>query len=484
MSRLALLSIVFLLALSPAVAETPNIIFILADDMGYGDIQALNPNSKIPTPNFNRLAGEGMTFTDAHSGSGVCTPTRYGLVTGRYAWRTRLKRGVLDGYGFPLIEDGRETIGSFLKKQGYYTGIVGKWHLGLGFQRKSNDRDIDYTKGLDNGPHTHGFDFSFVIPASLDFPPYVYIRNGQITRNVVTQSAVAFPAFLRHGPAGRDMNFEDSLDDLASEAVGYIRERATHDEPFLLYFPLTAPHKPVLPHQRFVGSSGLGLYGDFIVQVDATVGKVLDALDGAGITDETLIMYSSDNGSYMYRLKPGEPDHVGDSKIQAYNETHHTSNGLFRGTKADAYEGGHHVPFFARWPGKIKAGSTNETTICLTDVLATTAEITGGKLANDAGEDSFSIWPLLQGKSWKRAPVIHHSSGGMFAIREGKWKLIAGNGSGGREKPSGEPFGKPYQLYDLSEDIAETTNRIEQVPDVAARLENELEKIRSSGRSR
>ena len=474
-----------LAAVSLLGQSKPNIVFILADDMGYGDVQALNPNSQIPTPNLNRLADEGMTFLDAHTGSGVCTPTRYGLVTGRYSWRGTLKRGVLNGYGHPLIEDGRETVASFLRSHGYHTGAVGKWHLGLGFARKSNDQDIDFTQPVSDGPHTRGFDFSFMIPASLDFPPYVYIRNGQITRNVVHQSAVSFPGFLRAGPIGRDLNPEDTLDDLAEEAVAYIHERAGRDQPFFLYFPLTAPHKPTLPHRRFRGATNLGLYGDFVVQVDDTVGRILHALDAAGITDDTLVFYTSDNGSYMYRLNAGEPDHVSDPTIQSYSEEHHTSNGVFRGTKADAFEGGHHVPFFARWPAKVRAGSKTSETICLTDFFATAADIIGARLPNDAAEDSFSLLPLLQGRGrWDRAPVIHHSSNGTFAIRDGKWKLIASSGSGGREKPVGEPFEGKYQLYDLSEDIGERENRIDQVADVAERLEAEIDRLRKAGRSR
>ncbi|MBI1353121.1 MAG: sulfatase-like hydrolase/transferase [Acidobacteria bacterium] len=478
------LPLLFLLA-AALPAQHPNIVFLLADDMGFGDVQALNPDSKIPTPNLNRLAGQGMTFTDAHTGSAVCTPTRYGLITGRYSWRGKLKSGVLDGYGFPLIEDGRETVASFLKKQGYSTGIVGKWHLGLGFVRGADEHDIDFTQGLTDGPHTRGFDFSFIIPASLDFPPYVFIRNGQITRSTTLQSATQFPGFLRNGPRGRDLTVQDALDDLTAEAVNYIQQRADEDKPFFLYFPLTAPHKPALPHPRFTGATRLGPYANFVSQVDWTVGEVLNALESAGVAEETLVFYSSDNGSYMYRLKPGEPDHVSDPTIQGFDETHHTSNSGFRGTKADIYEAGHHVPFLVRWPGKVRPGSRTDATICLTDFFATVAEVTGAALPHDAAEDSFSLLPLLTGKGeFSRAPVIHHSSAGMFALRDGKWKFIAGNGSGGRQKPLGKPFERPYQLYDLSEDVGEMHNRIEQVPDVAQRMEKELDRLRSAGRSR
>ena len=279
--RLTLSTLLLAVAFPAAPAESsppPNIVLILADDMGYGDVRALNRESAIPTPHLDRLAAEGMTFTDAHTPSSVCTPTRYGLLTGRYAWRGNLKRGVLDGYGEPLIEAERPTLGSFLQGHGYHTAAVGKWHLGLGFARGATREDIDYSRGLSDGPHTRGFDFSFVIPASLDFPPYVYVRNGQITRFTALQSAQDFPAFLRHGPIGTDLHPEQSLDDLLGEAMGYLHSRAGRDEPFWLYFPLTAPHKPVLPARRFVGATALGPYGDFIVQVDWTVGQVLTTL--------------------------------------------------------------------------------------------------------------------------------------------------------------------------------------------------------------
>ena len=487
MSLFRFLLPLLLTASALAAADKPNIVFILADDMGFGDVQALNPESTIPTPNLNRLAAEGMTFLDAHTGSAVCTPTRYGLLTGRYSWRGRLKKGVLNGYGKPLIEDGRATVASFLKAQGYHTGAVGKWHLGLGFVRNPyNEEDIDFTQGVTDGPHTRGFDFSFVIPASLDFPPYVFIRNGQITRSTALQSAQSFPGFLRHGPIGRDLSPVDTLDDLAAEAVAYIGQRSRHPEtPFFLYFPLTAPHKPALPHPRFVGATKLGPYGDFVVQVDDTVGRILDALDAAGVADDTLVFYTSDNGSYMYRLEAGEPDHVSDPTIQAFAESHHTSNGIFRGTKADIWEAGHHVPFFARWPGKVAPGSRIEETICLTDFFATAADIVGAALPQDAAEDSFSLLPLLSGQAgFERAPVIHHSANGVFAIRDGRWKLIAGNGSGGREKPLGEPFAQPYELYDLSEDPRERDNRISDAGDTAVRLETQLRRLIETGRSR
>jgi arylsulfatase A-like enzyme len=484
--RLALLAVGAVILSAPfAIASHPNIVVVLADDMGFGDVGILNPASRIPTPSLDRLASQGMIFGDAHTPSSVCTPTRYGLLTGRYAWRGRLKRGVLDGYDEPLIEEGRPTVPSFLKEHGYHTGIVGKWHLGLGFARTGGREEIDYGRGVSDGPHARGFDFSFVIPASLDFPPYVYIRNGEITRHTVLQSAQAFPAFMRHGPIGIDLNPEKTLDDLLVEAVGYLGERARHEEPFFLYVPLTAPHKPVLPARRFVGATSLGPYGDFVAQVDWTVGQILTALDGLGLAEDTLFVYTSDNGSFMYRRNdPAAEDHVSDPRIQAYRADHHTANGPWRGTKADIWEAGHRVPFFVRWPGTVASGSRSETTICLTDVFATLADVLGAPLPDVGAEDSFSFLPLLRGESLERAPLVHHSVNGTFAIRDGRWKLVAGNGSGGREKPVGEPFGRPYQLYDLESDPSEQRDVLSEHPDVARRLEAALDRIRTSGRSR
>ncbi len=470
------------------VASQPNIVFILADDMGYGDIQALNTKSTIPTPNLDRLVDEGMTFTDGHSPSAVCTPTRYGLLTGRYCWRSSLTRGVLNGYGAPLIETTRDTVASALRREGYATAVIGKWHLGLGFQK--TDGEWDWSKKLDYSPVDIGFDYSYVIPASLDFPPYVYVEGREITgKPNRVQLAQSFPAFLRKGELGSDFSIVDCLDHLTDKSSDYIVEHAKGGKPFFLYFPLTAPHKPALPHPRFVGKSGLGPYGDFVIQVDETVGKILDTIDEAGITENTLVIYTSDNGSYMYRYQDAsKPDHVADHSVQGYYEGNHTANGVLRGTKADIWEAGHRVPFLARWPAKVKAGSATDRTITHTDFFATAVSIAGGQLPNarEAAQDSFDFSPLLFGKEkgWKRAPVIHHSGGAMFAIRSGEWKLILGNGSGGREAPRGKRFERPWQLFNLENDLSERTDVYRQFPEVAQRLETQALEIMSNGRSR
>ena len=489
MDMRALPLLIFLLTLSILKAvDRPNIIFIMADDMGYGDPQCMNPTSKIPTPGLDRLAREGMTFTDAHSPSAVCTPTRYGVLTGRYCWRSKLKRGVLNGYGEPLIDKDRVTVADVLSQNGYHTAAVGKWHLGFGFskQGQGKKRKFDFSKPIDHGPNQLGFDYFHGLPASLDFPPYVYIENDRLTQfPSLRQEAIGFPKYLRPGERSPDFIFEESLDYLLDKATKVIQKQAATTDPFFLYFPLTSPHKPVYPHARFVGKSGLGPYGDFVMQTDWIVGQVLDVIDAAEIAENTLVIFTSDNGSFMRRLTDtDQPDHVTDEKVQGYFPHHHRANGALRGTKADIWEAGHRVPFFARWPGKVAAGSQCHETICHVDLTATCAEIIGVPLPSTVAEDSFSVLPLLKGKDWERAPVIHHSGAGMFAIREGKWKLVYGNGSGGRAKPRGKADQGPFMLFDLSKDTSETTDRASERPEIVARLAKKLLEIRQRGGSR
>ena len=382
-----------------------------------------------------------------------------------------------------MLTSGCATLGSLLKAEGYRTAAIGKWHLGLGGLRKNGSLQETVT----DGPHTHGFDESYIIPASLDLPPYVYIRDGRVTGFPLgRQAALSFPRFIRAGEKGSDFDPAGVLDELIGEAVEFIEQQAADGQTFLLYLPLTAPHQPIWPAVRFEGTTQLGPYGDFIVQVDAAVGEVMDALEDAEVDDNTLLIFTSDNGSFMFQYGPGQRDHADDSTLRGYWPANHTPNHVYRGTKTDIWEGGHRVPFFARWPGEITPGSTQEEVISLTDVFATVAEIVGHELSEDEAEDSFSFLPLLRRNpcTRPRAAVIHHSSGGMFAIRDGDWKLVAGNGSGGRETPKGSPFQRPYQLFDLASDLSEQHNVYNQRPLVAQRLERELECIRDKDRSR
>jgi arylsulfatase A-like enzyme len=474
----------------------PNIVVILADDMGFGDVQPNNPNSKIPTPAFNRLAKEGVNFTDAHSGSGVCTPTRYGLVCGKYCWRTRLKRGVLGGYSPPLIKSEQQTIGAVLRKAGYHTGCVGKWHLGLGWQWSKQKPDnlnsfgiagqkgsVDYTQPITDGPTHHGFDESYIIPASLDMSPYVYLKNDRVVglpTDIIESSP--FPKFYRKGEINKQFSHVDCLSHLLGKAQDFIRTQSATEKPFFLYFPMPAPHKPVIPMDSFRGKTTLGMYGDFVAQVDWTVGEVLRTLDETKIADNTLVIVTSDNGSFMHRYDdPKTPDHLDDESIQGYRPEHHTANGKLRGTKADVWEAGHRVPFFVRWPAKsIRSGECGDT-ICLTDIMATAADAAGAKFDKAKSPDSFSFlsnaFADREQNHQGRPHVINHSSGGMFAIRKGDWKLVLGDGSGGRQKPKGKPFQKPYHLFNLKSDIGETNNVAEQFPEIERELTDAFEKI-------
>jgi len=467
--------------------KSPNIVFILADDMGYGDIQAYNPNSKIPTPNLNRLVKQGVQFSDAHSGSAVCSPTRYGLLTGRYCWRTELKSGVLwPPNDKPLIGPDRLTFAGMLKQQGYHTACIGKWHLGMEWG-KDDSGEVDFNKSLEYGPTDVGFDEFLGIAGSLDMVPYVFYRNHKPTLPLTEiQLKFSFPRFIREVPRGEGFDPGLVLDQLTDEAVDYINRRSVENNPFFLYFPMTAPHKPVWPSESFQGKTDLGPYGDFIHQTDWSVGRVLEALEKNGINDNTLVIFSSDNGSYMFRRQKEEMDHLDDPGIQGYHSDNHRANAMWRGTKADIWEAGHRIPFIARWPGQIESGSHCSETICLTDVMATLAEITDFALPDNAGEDSFSLFPLMLGQGWSfpRAPVIHHSSQGMFSLREGKWKMVFGSGSGGRQKPIGKPFEEPYFLFDLENDPSETKNVIDQFPKEAKHLTDKLNVLMNNGRSR
>ncbi len=479
-------SVVLLCAAEPTSGK-PNIVYILADDLGYGDVQCLNPQrGKIKTPNLDRLAAQGMTFTDAHSGSSVCTPTRYGILTGRYAWRTRLQSGVLYGFAPPLIAPGRLTVPALLKQHGYATACVGKWHLGMTFafsdsapQKNKMDRleqtVADWSAPIKGGPTACGFDTYFGISASLDMPPFVYIENDRFT-----QPATCTKKFLRQGPAAADFEAEDVLPTFARKACASIAARASDanaGKPFFLYLPLNAPHTPIVPSKAWQGKSGLGAYADFVMQTDAVVGDVLDTLEKCGVADNTLVIFTSDNG-----CSPAAET----GKLEAQG---HFASAQLRGYKADIWDGGHRVPFLVRWPGKVKAGSQSAQVICHTDLLATCADLLGAKLPDQAGEDSLSILPVLLGKDSQpvHEAVVHHSINGNFAIRQGSWKLEFCPGSGGWSKPR-DPEAKKQglpdiQLYDLGTGLAEVKNVQAEHPEIVERLTKLLEHYIDSGRS-
>ena len=468
----------------------PNIICILADDLGSGDLSCLNPTSAWQTPRLDRLASEGLVCTDAHSTSSVCTPSRYALLTGRYSWRGPLKKGVLDGYKPPLIEPGRLTVAELLRQHGYTTAAFGKWHLGVGWSRSGpRPEDVDFTRPFHGGPLAHGFDRFLGIATSLDMPPYVWLsqdRAASVPTAHVQDSRA--PRLWRAGPISDDFKMEAVQTRLVDEAAAYVEQRAQARDgrPFFLYLPLAAPHTPLLPRAAFEGSTRTTPYGDFVAQVDSDIGRLLDALDRTGLADETLVIVTADNG-----FAPA----AGLAELEPF---HHDPSGGRRGYKSDLFEGGHRVPFIVRWPGHVPAGSRTGALVSQADLLATCADLVGATLPEDAGEDSISLLPLL-GPEAPAAPVrdsvIHHSGEGRFAIRQGRWKLLAWPGSGGWSAPTPHPSEwldvpaedlstlPPFQLYDLEADPAERTNLAAKHPDMVARLGKLLRAHVDAGRS-
>ena len=470
----------------------PNIIYVLADDLGYGDIAAFNEKSKIKTPNLDAMASEGMKFTDAHTSSSVCTPTRYGILTGRYNWRSRLKEGVLTGKSKALIPSTRSTVASILQKKEYHTAFIGKWHLGWdwaldnpaqfggeGWEAKDFDK-IDFSKPITNSPNDLGFSYAYGHSGSLDMAPYVYVENGMATEVPDTSSEnLEKYSWWRKGPTSKDFVHEQVTPNFFNKAIGYIKGSANEGKPFFLYLALPSPHTPILPTEEWQGKSGLNLYGDFVMMIDYYMGQLFNAVEMAGIEDNTLIIFTSDNGC--------SPE----ANFEVLSEKGHHPNSIYRGYKADIFEGGHRVPFIVKWPKKIKKGSVSQETICTTDFIATCAEIVGYSLSNNEGEDSYSMVALFENKELQspfREATVHHSINGSFAIRKGDWKLIMCPGSGGWSFP--KPNNKDaidslpkIQLYNLKNDPGETENLQEFNSEKVSELKALLTKYILEGRS-
>lgn len=458
-----------------ATSRPPNVVLILADDLGIGDLRAYNPASKVPTPRLDALASEGLRLTDMHTPSAVCSPTRYGLLTGRYAWRGELKSGVLWGSSPYLIEPERPTLATMLRARGYRTGAFGKWHLGLGANETT-----DFAAELAPGPLEAGFDTFFGIPASLDMPPYLYVVDRGV--EAPASETVAGSAhrrqdgggFWRAGAIAPGFEFDGVLPRVVDESLEWLRKGSERgDAPFFLYLPLTAPHTPWVPTADLHGASEAGWYGDFVAQVDFEIGRVLDELERLGVADDTLVIVTSDNGA-----------HWPDADVARFG---HDANAGLRGQKADIFEGGHRVPFVARWPGRVPAGEVRDDLAGLTDLFATLATLTGEPWGGEGAEDSLDLAPVLRGADLAepaRTSLVHHSLDGHFALRAGRWKWIEKLGSGGftppktAEPPPGEPDG---QLFDLVADPRETTNLVAERPDVVRALQAELDRLRAGG---
>jgi len=491
---------VFALAL-PVFGQShvrPNIVLFLADDLGYGDVACYNAQSKIPTPHLDQLAARGMRFTDAHAPSSVCTPTRYALLTGRYAWRSPLKRGVLGPWGVPIIAADRLTVPSLLRQHGYATAMIGKWNLGLkytttdgqpaapGDDRMSN---VDFTKPIADGPTARGFDYYFGVNVP-NYPPFCFIENDCTVGIPSVPMDGQAGGFCLPGPMLPGWKLVEILPELTRRTERWIDGAAKTGKPFFLYLPLTSPHYPIVPAPTFQGKSQAGDYGDFVVQTDDCVGRVLAALEQAGVAENTLVIFTSDNG-------PETADEVSPGAYDRIRQHQHASMGELRGVKRDLWEGGHRVPFLARWPGKVPAGSVSEETICLADFMATIAALLDVQLPPNAGEDSFNLLPVLRGEKTARpvrAATVHHGFSGRLAIRRGDWVLVE-TGSGDDNRPAfAEPawlkaergYGtdqSPGQLFNLRDDPAQTNNLYDAQPNRVRELQALLDKYRQEGRS-
>jgi arylsulfatase A-like enzyme len=485
--------------------EKPNVVIILADDMGYGDVSFCNPDARTHTPNIDELARQGISFTDAHTAGALCVPSRYGLLTGRYFFRVPRQRSFW-GYGAPLIEEGRVTVGSMMQKAGYTTACIGKWHLGLQWpvkdpakpqiaERILGPTNTDFSGTIGKGPTTLGFDYSFIMPASLDMPPYVFVKNDRVVDPVIRLVNEIYPTrkpgakmvwdqkyageddiywgrgiWWRNGEISASFRVENCLDDLVNEGISFIEQQAKEnpDKPFMLYLPLTGPHTPWVPAYEFQGSSALGTYGDFMAHIDNVVYRVVETLKSLNIEENTLLIFTSDNGGHW-----SEEDKL------TYA---HQSNYGARGQKGDIWDGGHHVPFFVKWPAMIKDPATSNQTIGLIDIMATLSELTGQDIQESYAEDSYSFYPILKGNPGEpvRDQIVYLSARGKLSVKAGEWKYIEGLGSGGFTDPAElEPAegGPTGQLYNLKQDPLEQNNLYLEEPEIVRQLSELLNSI-------
>ncbi|WP_375586174.1 arylsulfatase [Cyclobacterium xiamenense] len=485
-------------------ASPPNIVIIFADDMGYGDIKALNPLSKIETPALDALVEGGISFSNAHASASVCTPSRFGLLTGEYAFRTPAAARGIGGFTPPVMDTNRVTMATFLQKAGYRTGIVGKWHLGLEWVTKDGNAavldaasgysNVDYSRPVQTGPNDFGFDYSFIHPASLDIPPYVFLENHRTLDPEVILTTDVYPrrkentefswdkkhsndqavywekgVWWRQGEMAPSFRVADCLDEITAQGLAFI-ERQSADTPFFLYLPLTGPHTPWLPSEAHKGKSGAGLYGDFVMDIDQVVARIQEQLRHQGLLENTLLIFSSDNGAYW----PEE-------EILLYG---HDSNRGLRGQKGDVWDGGHRVPLLLSWPKGIREKASYPGLVSLTDLFATVAGLLDQKIPDGAAMDSYSFLPVVQGdmEYQARTEMVHHSSSGMFAIRTSEWKFIDGLGSGGFTYPGRlepEKGGPRGQLYRIAEDTYERDNLFAAYPRMVEQLKSQLEEIKN-----
>lgn len=501
------------------MTKKPNVILIFVDDLGYGDISCFNPEGKILTTNIDKLAEHGMRFTDSHSSSPVCAPSRYSLLTGRYNFRSRLKYMVLPGDSGPLIEADRKTMGHFFQENGYQTACVGKWHLGMEWATKEGygpqdhpeidpshydtirprksffptldnfddlveGLDIDYTQPIIHGPNEFGFDYYYGMAASLDQPPYVYIENNQLTEPLTrwigptdfNRHALSDNTKWQYGMAGETFDHDKVAQTLNDKVLELIDGYAKEEDPFFIYYPTPLVHTPLLPSEDFRGKSGLGNYGDWVLQLDDMVGQITQKLKDTNQLEDTIVIFTSDNGC---------SDQADFETLAAKG---HYPSYIYRDAKGSMYEGGHRLPTIVSYPGMIAQGAVCDANICHTDFYATFADLLGATLPDDAAEDSVSNLPLWTGEGkCDRIATVCNSGSGFLGMVKGGYKLCCANGGKGREFVQAirnhEAMELVYELYNLNVDPSETTNIIEERPEIAAQLKRELHRVFDQGRS-
>lgn len=477
-----------------AAASRPNIVILYADDMGYGDLAIQNPDSKIPTPNLDRLAREGLRFTDAHSSSGVCTPSRYALLTGRFHWRKF--HGIVNSFERPVLDDSELTLPELLKSKGYRTACIGKWHLGWNWEaiKKPEARPahpktgyapdaFDWSKRIPGGPLDHGFDYYFGDDVP-NFPPYTWFENDRVLIApteplTITPQTAEGNWEARPGPMATGWDFYAVIPRLTEKAVEWIGRQRGRTEPFFLYVPFNSPHAPIVPSPEFVGKSRAGGYGDFMVQTDDKVGRILRALEEHGFAGNTLVIFTADNGAEHYAYE----------RIRRYG---HRSSGPLRGMKRDLWEGGHRVPFIVRWPGVVKAGTVSDALISQVDLMATLAAVVEATLPDGTAPDSYNLLPVWKNNSPSpRRSIVHNTNKGAYAVRHDNWVLVATRTGGVTRVPEWFDAENGYvrhdhagELYDLSVDLAQKHNLYAQRPETVAELTALLEQIRAQGQVR
>lgn len=479
---LALLVFAFAPSLFAADQSLPNVIVILADDMGLDSVSAFNDQMGLETPAIDRLASQGMSFTDAHSTSSVCSPTRYSVLTGRYSWRSRLKRGIVGKWNRPLINDERLTLPEMFREQGYDTACIGKWHLGWHWPKQGGGTteklsEIDFSAAVKGGPVDHGFDqyFGDDVP---NWPPYAWREDDRIVGQLTTEMKAGTMVGVSAGPAVANWDFRAVLAEYSRRWSEYIRGRADEQKPFFLYAPMPSPHTPIAPHAEFQGKSRVSEYADFLIQTDSAVGEIMRALKDTDQADNTVVFFTCDNGT-------SPKANFAELEAGGIN-----LNVNWRGWKADAYEGGHRVPFIVRWPGQIEAGIRSAQTITLADIMATCGDVIGYQLPVNAAEDSVSLLPTLRGQG-SDEPLheiaIHHSVSGHFAVRKGNWKLLFCRGSGGWSPPRENVAAKEklpsVQLFDLERDPKETINLQAEYPQIVEQMTADLRAAIERGRT-